>query len=58
MNARRLGSCCCGFPIKREMHKAGLDLVLLSPEDDSLVFSLIGQLTNDGSALFVSAQGA
>lgn len=58
MNARRLGSCCGGFPIKREMHKVGLDLVLLSPEDDSLVFSLIGQLTNDGSALFVSAQVA
>lgn len=40
------------------MHKAGLDLVLLSPGDGSLAFFLIGQLTNDGSALFVSAQGA
>lgn len=30
MNARRLGSCYGGFPIKQEMHKAGLDLVRLS----------------------------
>ena len=30
MNARRLGSCCGGFPIKREMHKASLDLVRLT----------------------------